>query len=286
MLLKKKSILAVLTSLIMALSLALIGCGGTPEATDGDAADAQAAGGDATPTEMILVKEGKLIVGSDCDYPPFIFMDGAKPAGFEYDLMLAIGDKLGLEVEYLAPQNFDSLIASVAAGSKMDIGVSSFTINDERKKLVNFCTPYFDSNQAIVSLKSKAYTNASDLEGMVIAAQSGTTGADWAQENIPGITLKPFNQTSEAIAAVLAGDAEAVVYDEPVAAEHVAEQYAGELEIIQSVPTGEQYGFAVSKDNPVLEAAVNQALLDLKADGTFDLIFLKYFPGVTPPSLR
>jgi ABC-type amino acid transport substrate-binding protein len=131
-----------------------------------------------------LVTPGTLTIGSDCDYPPFISMDGDTPAGFEYDLMQAIGAKLGLEVVYLSPQAFDSILASVAAGTKMDIGVSSFTINDERKDLVDFCTPYFDSNQAVVALKSKGYTSVDDLKGKKVGAQSGTTGAAWIQENL------------------------------------------------------------------------------------------------------
>jgi ABC-type amino acid transport substrate-binding protein len=139
----------------------------------------------ATPaSELKLVTPGVLTVGSDCDYPPFIEMDGDTPAGFEYELMQAVGEKLGLEVVYLTPQNFDTIIPSVAAATKMDIGVSSFTINDERLKIVDFCIPYCDSNQAVVALKSKGYNSAEDLRGKRVAAQSGTTGADWVRENL------------------------------------------------------------------------------------------------------
>ena len=139
----------------------------------------------ATPAaDLKLVTSGVLTVGSDCDYPPFIEMDGDKPAGFEYELMQAVGEKLGLEVVYLTPQNFDTIIPSVTAATKMDIGVSSLTINDDRLKNVDFCIPYCDSNQAVVALKSKGYKSAEDLRGKRVAAQSGTTGADWIRENL------------------------------------------------------------------------------------------------------
>jgi ABC-type amino acid transport substrate-binding protein len=134
--------------------------------------------------DLNLITPGVLTVGSDCDYPPFIAMEGEQPVGFEYELMQAVGSKMGLEVGYLSPQNFNSIIASVAAATKMDIGVSSFTINDERLELVDFCTPYFDSNQAVVALKSKGFTSADDLKGKKIASQSGTTGSDWVRENL------------------------------------------------------------------------------------------------------
>jgi ABC-type amino acid transport substrate-binding protein len=139
----------------------------------------------ATPAaDLRLITPGVLTIGSDCDYPPFISMEGENPVGFEYELMQAVGAKLGLEIVYLSPQNFDTIIASVAAATKMDIGVSSFTINDERLELVDFCIPYTDSNQAVVALKTKGYTSAEDLRGLKVAAQSGTTGSDWVRENL------------------------------------------------------------------------------------------------------
>jgi polar amino acid transport system substrate-binding protein len=134
--------------------------------------------------DLKLVTSGVLTVGSDCDYPPFIAMEGEQPVGFEYELMQEVGAKMGLEVVYLSPQNFNSIIASVAAATKMDIGVSSFTINEERLELVDFCIPYFDSNQAVVALKSKGFTSAEDLRGKKVASQSGTTGSDWVRENL------------------------------------------------------------------------------------------------------
>ena len=265
---RTKKILTISTVVVLALSLVLVGCRSSR-----------------SNSEYKLLQDGKLIIGSDCDYPPFIYMEGSQVAGFEYELMQAVGEKLNLEIVYLSPQNFDTLIASVAAGTRMDIGVSSFTITDDRKKQVDFTIPYFDSNQAVVTMKSSNYSKLSDLEGKVVGAQSGTTGADWALENIPGITLKTFNNTSECVAALVSGAIEAAIYDEPVASEHVTSTYK-ECEIMLSVATGEQYGIAVGKDKPELLAAISQALKDIKADGTFDRIFKKYFPDLTPPSIR
>lgn len=276
----KRKVIALLCAGVLAASMMLIGCTSKTESTT----EPTKTETEAT-TEMKLVKEGVLTVGSDCDYPPFISMSGDEAVGFEVELMEAIGDHLGLQVEYLPPQKFDTILASVAAGGKMDIGVSSFTINDERKKMIDFCTPYFDSNQAVVALKSKAYANAAALAGLKVGAQSGTTGYDWVKENIPTAELVGFDETSQAVAAVVSGQAEAAVYDEPVAGEHVTTSYS-ECEIIERVPTGEQYGFAVAKENPALKEAVNKALVELKANGTFDQIFEKYFPGVQPPAIK
>jgi polar amino acid transport system substrate-binding protein len=245
--------------LVLALGTALIGC----------------AGGDGSKP----VREGALVVGSDCDYPPFISLEGEQPVGFEYELMQAIAADLGLELEYLSPQSFDTLVPSVRGGGKMDLAVSSLTINDERKKSVNFCIPYFDSNQACVTLASKTYTSANDLANMTVGAQSGTTGADWANENLPGITMKLYNQTSEGLAALQAGDIEALFFDAPIAEYQLATNYQ-DMKVVEVIPTAEQYGFAVSKDNPELEAQVNASLRKLIDDGTYERIFKKYFPNL------
>jgi ABC-type amino acid transport substrate-binding protein/serine/threonine protein kinase len=225
-----------------------------------------------------LVKEGLLVVGSDCDYPPFISLEGEQPVGFEYELMQAIAADMGLELEYLEPQNFDTLIASVRGGEKMDLAVSSLAINDDQES-VNFCIPYFYSDQACVTLASKTYTSANDLANKTVGAQSGTTGADWAIEHLPGITMKLYNQTGEGLAALRAGDIEALFFDASIAEYQLATNYP-DMKVVEVISTAEQYGFAVSKDNPELEAQVNASLRKLIDNGIYERIFKKYFPNL------
>ena len=281
---KRNVLLSLALSLVMALSFALVGCGGggtsTSPASTGTASTGAADDGVKT------VAAGLLTVGSDCDYPPFIEMDGAQPKGYEYELLEAIAAEIGVELSYLPPQNFDTILASIASNSKMDIGVSSFTINDDRLKLVDFSLPYFDSNQAAVALIDSDFANAMDFNGKTLGAQSGTTGADWVKENLTdsGTILKEYNAASEMMAALATGDIVGAFFDEPAAAEYVATTYTN-AHIIESIPTGEQYGMAISKDNPGLLEAVNNAMKTIKQNGTFDTIFLKYFPELTPPSI-
>ncbi|MCL2883169.1 MAG: ABC transporter substrate-binding protein [Coriobacteriia bacterium] len=283
---KKRTLIVLLAVLVLG-ALALVGCTSSnstdntssstgTNSTTSSSTDSSSTATNDTSNPLNLVTPGKLTIGSDCDYPPFISLDNGQPAGFEYDLMSAIADDMGLQLNYLAPQNFDTLVASVSAGGKMDLAVSSLTITDEREQQVNFCIPYFDSNQAVVTLKTSPYTKASDLDGKVIGAQSGTTGESWAIENLPNATMKNFNQTSEGLAALQAGSIEAMIFDQPVADWQVQNTYTN-CQIIEVIPTGEQYGFAVSKDNPALEDAVNASLQKLIDNGTFAQIFSKYF---------
>ncbi|MDR3307519.1 MAG: ABC transporter substrate-binding protein [Coriobacteriales bacterium] len=274
---KTRKAVASILAAVMVLALMLVGCGeAAPPASNGSTPPATSGDTPVADEGYTLLKDGKLIVGSDCDYPPFVYLEGEQPTGFEYDLLVAIADELGLEVEYLSPQTFNALIALVNAGGKMDVACSSFTINDERLELVDFTDPYFDSNQACVALKSKGFTSASDLAGLTVGAQDGTTGQVWAEENLSGITMIPLVDASTAFAALQAGTVEAIFLDEPVAAEMVAQTYT-DCEVVEAIPTGEQYGIAVSKDNPELTKAINEALATLKANGTYERIFAKYF---------
>jgi polar amino acid transport system substrate-binding protein len=137
-----------------------------------------------TPPAYKLVTPGKLMIGSDLDFPPMEMLNGTTPEGFDVDLMTALAKEMGLTVEYLPPQKFDTLLAAVNGG-KFDVVASSLTINDERKKIVVFSDPYFDSNQSIAMKEGSTYNTPADMKGKKIGAQSGTTGFDWATSSLP-----------------------------------------------------------------------------------------------------
>ena len=263
--------LALLLSLVLVLGLAA--CGGTDEG-EGD----EGAGNDDAAAEYTLVEEGKLIVGSDLDYPPMEMLNGETPEGFDVDLMNAIGEELGLEVEF-RKEIFDTLLASLDAG-KFDVIASSLTINDERKQLVNFTDPYFDSNQSIAMKTGSKYDSPADMNGKKIGVQSGTTGEQWANENLKpaGATVVPFSETTEAFSALQAGNVDAVVNDLPVTANLVSDASKG-LAIVEQIPTGEQYGFAVAKDNEQLLEDMNDALAKIRESGKYDEIYEKWIPA-------
>ena len=150
------------------------------------------------------------------------------------------------------------------------------TITDERKQEIDFSDPYIDSNQSIAVQEGSDIKDETDLAGKKIGVQSGTTGEAWAKENLNDATMVPFKTATDAFSALQAGNVDAVVNDLPVSAYIVKDTSRG-LEIIEEIPTGEQYGFAVSKDNPDLLAAINEALADVKEDGTYDEIYAKWF---------
>jgi polar amino acid transport system substrate-binding protein len=99
-----------------------------------------------------LIQPGKIIVGSDTAFPPFENVEGGKVVGFDVDLMNAIGQKLGLAVEFKS-YKLDALITGVQAGSEFDMIASAMTITDERKQSVDFSDPYINSNQSLAVRK-------------------------------------------------------------------------------------------------------------------------------------
>ena len=250
----------------------LAGCGGN------SGAGAAASTDSANAASYTLVQDGKIIVASDLANPPFDYVDVTTAVGFEVDLMDAVAAKMGLTCEYLPAMKFDSIIPLIKQGGKADCGVSNFTITDERKQEIDFTDPYIDSNQGVVVKADSDKTTAEALnaDGVKIACQSGTTGEAWAQENLPKATVKPLDDIIQCLQGVTSGLYDCSVCDLPVARYEIKIAYSG-LDVAMEIPTGEQYGLVVSKDNPGLTKAINQALSDLESDGTIDKLEEKWF---------
>lgn len=260
----------VLVALCMAFTvacLALAGCGGS-SASSSTSADEVA--------EYKLIEPGKIIVGSDLDYKPMEYLDGDTPTGFGVAMMNEIADRLGLECEFLPPQNFDSLMTQVASGTKMDIAVSSITITDERAEMVDFSNPYYDSNLAVVVPEGTSIASLDDLADVTIGVQQGTSGEDWVKENIGDENVSPFIGITDVMAALRAGKVEAAVYDAPVAENLVAGEFAGQAKVLEIIPTGEQYGIAINKENTKLTEDINAVLAEMEKDGTLDALKAQY----------
>ena len=250
-------------------SAVLAGCGGNAagSATTGTTSDS-----------YTLVQEGKIIVASDLANPPFDFVEVTTPKGFEVDLMDAVASKMGLTCEYLSAMKFDSIIPLIKQGGKADVGVSNFTITDERKQEIDFTDPYIDSNQGVVVKADSDKTTAEALnaDGVKIACQSGTTGEAWAQENLPKATIVSLDDPVQAVTGVSTGIYDAASADLPVM-KYLCSNSFTDCQVAIEIPTGEQYGIVVSKSNPKLTEAINSALSELKDDGTIESLEVKWF---------
>ncbi len=253
--------------LVALTALVVVGCG-----SGGSSTSKEASGGGGE----------KLTVGSDIPYPPFEQGKPGNYTGFDVELMEAIGEKIGREVEF-QDTSFETIFRDVGQG-KFEAVASAATITPEREKEVAFSDPYYLSEQAIVVKEGSEITGLADLEGKTVAAQQGTTGLALGKEKANAGELRPYPEGPDAINALKAGTVEAVIIDAPVA-QHAIEEEGG-IEIAENVPTEEQYGFAVAKDSTELLKEINQGLEETISDGTYTKIYEKWFHHEPPKQFQ
>ena len=253
----------------------LAGCGNSNATSTDSSSDAKSD----EKKGMTLIEDGKLTVVAELGFAPFEYMDEktGEPVGFDVDVINAVAEKMGLTASYLPNQKFDTLVPIIKQGGKADVSIAAITITDERMESVDFSEPYLDSNQAIVVAKGSSETEETlnDASKQVVC-QGGTTGDEWIGENLPDAVRVPVDDVTAALTGVQTGLYQAMVVDLPVASYMLSQSFS-DLEIVKEIPTGEQYGIAVSKDNPELTQAVNKALEDMKSDGTMKEIETKWF---------
>jgi ABC-type amino acid transport substrate-binding protein len=230
------------------------------------------------------IEEGTLKVGSCLDYKPFEFIEGGDEKGFDVDLSEAIAEELGLQVEWVRA-DFDTIFTAVAA-NQFDMVAAASTITEERDKRVDFSDPYYNARQslAVNTEETPEVATTDDIgEGHTIGVQKGTTGRDWAKENLEpqGAQIKTYTSITDAFRDLEAGRITGIVNDEP-SSQEIVKDLTG-VEVVEGIDTGEHYGLAFSPDNPELREAVNEALAKLIEDGTYAEIFEQYFPGVEVP---
>lgn len=253
----------------------LAGCGNSNATSTDSSSDAKSD----EKKGMTLIEDGKLTVVAELGFAPFEYMDEktGEPVGFDVDVINAVAEKMGLTASYLPNQKFDTLVPIIKQGGKADVSIAAITITDERLESVDFSEPYLDSNQAIVVAKGSSETEETlnDASKQVVC-QGGTTGDEWIGENLPDAVRVPVDDVTAALTGVQTGLYQAMVVDLPVASYMLAQSFS-DLQIVKEIPTGEQYGIAVSKDNPELTQAINKALEDMKSDGTMKEIETKWF---------
>jgi polar amino acid transport system substrate-binding protein len=227
-----------------------------------------------------LVAPGKLTVCSDIPYAPFEFVAKGGDeglTGFDVALVRILAKRLGLTAEFKATP-FDAIIPSLAAGN-CDMVASATTITDKRRQKVEFTAPYFDADQSLLvrATDKDRYRALADLDDKAIGVQSGTTGERYAKTSAPeGATVKAFPGAEDLFNALTSGDIDAVLQDFPVN-KYRALKTAGQFAVTETFKTGEQYGFAVAKDNPRLVAALDSALERTRESGDYDTVYKTWF---------
>jgi glutamine transport system permease protein len=226
--------------------------------------------------------EGKnFVIGTDTTFAPFEFRENGKLTGIDMDLMQAIADEGGFDVE-VKSLGFNAALQALSS-NQVDGVIAGMSITDERKAIYDFSDPYFESGvQMAVAKTDDTVKGYDDLAGKTVVAKTGSEGETYAKSIAGqyGFTVKALDQSATMYESVKAGSAVAVFDDYPVLAYGVA-QNNGLKTVTDKVPGG-SYGFAVDKGkNAELLASFNDGLAKLKTSGEYDKILDKYLADPT-----
>lgn len=218
-------------------------------------------------------KAETLTMGTNASFPPYEYVDdNGKIVGIDAEIAQAIADKLGMKLE-IKDMEFDSLIPAVKSKS-IDLVLAGMTVNEERKQSVNFSDSYSTGVQVVIVKENSEIKTVDDLKGKKIGVQAGTTGDAYCSDDFGEENVKQFSNGSLAVAALANDQVDCVVIDNEPAKNYVAANSG--LKILDTEYVTEDYAIAISKDNDDLLKKVNDALKELKDDGTVGKIVGKY----------
>jgi polar amino acid transport system substrate-binding protein len=263
-------LVAVMALLVSAFVAA--GCG------DDDEDGGESAGGG---EDLGLITEGTLTVGTDTPFPPFEIGQPPDISGYDIDVLNAVAEQIGVTPEY-TDTSFDTIFRDVAAG-QYDIAAAASTITPGRQKTVSFSDPYYEAQQALLVAEGSDIASVDDLGGAIVGTQDGTTGEVYANDETDADEVRGLPEGPDAINALITGQVDAVIIDQPVAVDAVEKQ--GGVEVVEEIPTNELYGYAMAKENTALLEAVNEGLQTLKDDGTLADLYQEYFQTDPPESV-
>ena len=235
-----------------------------------------------------IVKDGKLIVATNAEFPPFEYLDGDTITGFDIDLIKLYAKHLGVEIE-INNIDFDGALLSVSS-NKADLVIAGVTKNEKREQSLSFSNGYFSASQVVVVKKNSNISGTTIEEireslsqnNATIGAQAGTVGeyyakgdSDWDFEVIPNTHCQTYDNGALAIKALNNGQIDAVIIDKLPAIE-LTKSYS-ELQILDTTLTEEEYAIGVRKGNESLVKSLNDFLELIKTNGQLETLLKQYF---------
>ncbi|WP_406662155.1 basic amino acid ABC transporter substrate-binding protein [Methanolobus sp. ZRKC3] len=218
-------------------------------------------------------------IGTEPYFPPFEYADeNNEIIGFDVDLMNAIAEDQGFEIEW-KDLEFDALIPALQSG-QIDVIASGMTITEVREETVDFSTPYINAGLALaVAADNEDIKSVEDIAGKIAVVQQGSTGATKADElKEEGIIEEVIYlaHVSDIVLNIQSGRADFMINDLPVTKSYIS-QKPGVIKIVDDQIQSESYGFAVRTGNTEVLDLINAGLANVQEDGTYDEIMSKYF---------
>ncbi|WP_077624060.1 glutamine ABC transporter substrate-binding protein [Sediminibacillus massiliensis] len=261
-----------LTFLLAFLLVIITACG----SSDDESSSAEDTGTDTTESQEEGSDGDTYVVATDNAYVPFEYLDeeSGELVGFDIDLIKALAEEAGIDIE-IQDMEFDGVVAGIGSG-RFDIGIAGMTITEERKENIDFSQPYYDAGLILaVAADNEEIQSVDDLSGKTVATRSGTTSETYIKEETEG-EVESFPQITEAYQNVIAGRADAAIYDVPNVQYYANTEAGGQLKTVGELLTGEQYGIAFPKGSE-LRDVIDEALTTLKDNGTYGDIYEEWF---------
>ncbi|MBV7486267.1 glutamine ABC transporter substrate-binding protein GlnH [Bordetella sp. BOR01] len=220
-------------------------------------------------------QDRELIVATDTAFVPFEFKQGSTYTGFDIDLWAAIAKELNLKYK-LQPMDFNGIIPGLQT-KNIDAALAGITIRDDRKQVIDFSDPYYESGLAILVAENNTdIKSAQDLAGKSVAVKTGTATVDFMKKEVPDAKLRLFPNIDNAYLELATGRVDAAVHDTPNVQYYANTAGKGRVKVAGTVKSGDFYGIAFPKGSDLV-AKVNQALATLKSNGQYDAIYTKWF---------
>lgn len=222
-------------------------------------------------------EDNTLTIGMELAYPPFETKDEeGNPTGVSVDLAKALGEYLDRPV-VIENINWDGLIPSLQTG-KIDAVISSMTITEKRREVIDFSEPYADAYLGLLVNKNSNINSVEELnqKGKVISVKKGTTGYLYATNNLTNAKINALSSENACVVEVTQGKADAFIYDQlTIYRQNKLNEETTEALLIP-FQDSENWGIGVKKDNTKLLNSINDFLKDFKENNGFDDITEKY----------
>ncbi|GAA6112982.1 MAG: transporter substrate-binding domain-containing protein [Apilactobacillus sp.] len=223
-----------------------------------------------------LTQSGKLTIGLEGTYAPYSYRQGGKLTGFEVDLATDVAKKLGLKVNFVQTK-WDSLIAGLGS-DRYDAVMNNMTVTPQREKLYKFSEPYAYSYYTLITKSDSKMMSIKDIKGMNIVDGAGTDNAVVAKKFGANVSSTPDNATGYQL--IQQGRADGTVNSVPAwkyFAKHNSTMGLKEIDVPTKLQAPAETSIMLNKKSSALTKKINQALDELRKDGTMKKLSMKYF---------
>lgn len=227
-----------------------------------------------------VLAEEELIVATDTAFVPFEYKEGDKYVGFDIDLWDAIAQRIGVKYK-LQPMDFNGIIPGLQTG-QIDVAIAGMTIKEDRKEVIDFSDGYYDSGFLLMVPMDSDVQGPEDMAGKVLAAKTGTATVDYAKENMKDTELRLFPVSDNAYLEVVTGRVDGAMHDTPNVLYYIKTNGQGKVRAAGKQVMAHEYGIGFPKGSPLV-SKVNAALAEIKNDGTYAELYMKWF-GSKPPA--